>query len=88
MNWQEQREEWNRNNECAREACRCAIVRDNGRTRRVPVHTCTGLRYCKGCGIRIQRAQGSDSIRWESTEGSVVAVEEDGEFFYAKGLEY
>ena len=47
MTWQEQREKWNAEDQCAREACRKSLVR-RGR-RRAGKHRDTGLEYCPHC---------------------------------------
>ena len=50
MSWQNEREEWNRLGQCAREACRQGPL--------YAQHPTTGLKYCRSCTVMIDDAQG------------------------------
>lgn len=58
MNWQDEREEWNKQGLYARKACKAKL----GRRGYAYKHTGTGLLYCKSCAVLIRKYQGYDVI--------------------------
>ena len=59
MNWQQQREKWNEEGKCAREACQGQLHR---RGKPCGRHTTTNLRYCLPCTRKLQQFQGDDAL--------------------------
>lgn len=60
LGWQQQREIWNAENKCAREACRGPLQHE-GRLSTWGRHKTTGLLYCMSCTRLLQKHQG-DSV--------------------------
>jgi len=56
LSWQEQREVWNREGQCAREACRASIRPRRPGKISAGRHSGTGLLYCISCTIAINDA--------------------------------
>ncbi len=57
LNWQTQREAWNRDRQCARQACLGPLDRYAAR------HKATGLLYCLACTRLLQRHQSDDALQ-------------------------